>query len=149
MIHSFIPSSQANNSMIVLMIKSKSTFWQHWLCVIQQLWIFMKTLFLGSYTLTTWTPRTWLELLAASDKYNLKLLFNQCQLRLSHNIDVDTAAVYFLAAYMHVEATLLKETSLRFIIDHYKEVKKTSGFAKMYQVPKALLEILDEAIDKP
>ena len=89
------------------------------------------------------------DLLAASDKYNLKGLFNKCQLELSHNIDIDNAADCYLAAYLHEEAALLKETSLRFIIDHYKVVKITPGFAKICLLPKALVEILDEAVLKP
>ena len=88
-----------------------------------------------------------IDLLAASDKYNLKSLFNKCQLELCHNIAIDNAADYYRAAYLIVEASLLKETSLQFIIEHYKEVKKTNGFANIC-LPQAL-EILDEAIGKP
>ena len=89
------------------------------------------------------------DLLAASDKYDLKILFNKCQLELAHNIDVNSAADYFVAAYLHDQATLLKETSLRFIIDNYKEVMKTSGFVKICQFPNALVEIIDELMNKP
>ena len=82
------------------------------------------------------------EVLAASDKYDVKVLFNKCQLHLSHNIDVDNAADCFLAAYLHEKAVLLKETSFKFIKENYKEVKKSPGFSGI------CLQLLDESINR-
>ena len=80
------------------------------------------------------------EVLAASDKYDVNVLFNKCQLHLSHNIDVDNAVGCFHAAYLHETAVLLKETSLKFIRKNYKEVKKTPGFSGICQ------QLLDEIV---
>ena len=77
----------------------------------------------------------------------MKNLFNKCQLELCHNIDVVNAADYYLAAYLHDQATLLKDTALSFVIANYKEVKLTPGFARISQLPDVLLELLDGAID--
>ena len=82
------------------------------------------------------------EVLAASDQYDVKVLFNNRQLHLSHNIDVDNAADCFLAAYLHEKAVLLKETSFKFIKENYKEVKKSPGFSGI------CLQLLDESINR-
>ena len=82
-----------------------------------------------------------LGVLAASDKYHLKVLFNKCQLHLSHNIDVNNAADCFLAAYLHEKAVLLRETSIRFIKVNYKEVGKTAGFGRICQLPQAVVKL--------
>ena len=86
-----------------------------------------------------------LDLLAAADKYDLKVLFNKCQRELCSSISTDNAAEYFMAAYLHEQAQLLKKHSLKYILKNYKAVKKTSGFSSIRQNPDALLQILDES----
>ena len=84
-----------------------------------------------------------LDVLAAADKYDIQLLFDQAQHELCNRIDVENAALIFLTAYLHQKAVNLKTAALQVIHDNYIQVKTTPGFANLVQYPGALLEIID------
>ena len=84
-----------------------------------------------------------IEVLAAADKYDMKALFKICQRELCNQIDVNNAANFFAASYLHQKAKILKSTATKFIVNNYSEVKKTHGFATICEVPKAVENILD------
>ncbi len=82
------------------------------------------------------------ELLAAADKYNLPVLVKKCEMSLCSSIKVENATNYFLVAYLH-EATILKQVTMKFIIDNYAQLMDTPGMSLIAEShPKALLEIL-------
>ena len=82
------------------------------------------------------------DLLAAADKYQIKVLIDKCEIKLSKSLTVDNAADYFLVAYLH-QADKLKTIAKKFIVDHFEGVEKSEGMNVIVdQHPKALLEIL-------
>jgi hypothetical protein len=83
------------------------------------------------------------ELLTAADKYNISALFNKCDFSLCSSINIENATDYFLIAYLH-GAPLLKQFTMRFIIDNMNQIKSTPGMSLISENhPKALLEILE------
>jgi hypothetical protein len=83
-----------------------------------------------------------LELFAAADKYIIPALLNKCELGLCSSINVGNALNYFLTAYLH-EAATLKQISMRFIIDHFDELKDSPEMLLIIEShPKALSRFL-------
>ncbi len=82
-----------------------------------------------------------MDLLAASDKYNIKALFNKCEAKLVKSLSVDNAAACFLIAYLH-EANNLKNVAKKFITENVVAVEKTEGMMLIRDHhPKALWEL--------
>ena len=81
------------------------------------------------------------DLLAASDKYHIRALFNKCEAKLIKALSVDNAADYFLVAYLH-EANKLKIVAKKFITENVDAVEKTEGMTLIRDhYPKALWEL--------
>jgi len=77
------------------------------------------------------------DLLAASNKYDVRALFKICEAKLIGSLTVDNAADCFLAAYLH-EAKSLRKCAKQFITIHFDAVKKTEGmmsYCKQYPNP--------------
>ena len=83
------------------------------------------------------------ELLAAADKYQIKILFDRCESVLIKNLSCGNAAELYLMGYFH-QANKLKESAKKFIFNFYLHIKKTEGMLIMAEHhPKALFELLD------
>jgi hypothetical protein len=88
------------------------------------------------------------DLLAASNKYDVRGLFFICEAKLIGELTVFNAADYFLAAYFH-EAKTLKKLAMRVIVKNFDAVEVTEGMAMIRdQYPKALWDLLKFACPK-
>lgn len=82
------------------------------------------------------------DLLAASDRYHIQVLFNKCEAKLLKSLSVENAAECFLTAYLH-EANKLRNVAKTFIIDNFDDIEKTEAMSLIAtHHPQALLEIL-------
>ena len=83
--------------------------------------------------------------MAAANKYDMPVLFQKCQVELSSKVTAKNAAECYLMAYLH-DATFLERCAMKVVITEYEEVKKSDGFSKVIEHPKALLKILDNLL---
>lgn len=85
------------------------------------------------------------ELIDIAQKYGLLRLRALMELLLSKNIEVDSAC-NILETALKYNSLQLKMISFEFILSHYEQVSKTSGFLNMHK--DCLTELLNQAVKK-
>jgi len=85
------------------------------------------------------------DLIDIAQKYGLVRLRALMELLLSKNIEVDSAC-HILETALKYDSIQLKMISFEFILSHYEQVSKTSGFSSMHK--DCLTELLHQAVKK-
>ena len=106
------------------------------------------TLVIFAYTDQVKSKYLTLDVLSAAFKYDLPILFNECQLELRNKITIENASQYFVPTYLHSQARVLRRAAAEFICKNFDKVKKTPKFALISEHPAALLELLDASTTK-
>ena len=106
------------------------------------------TLVIFAYTDKVKSKYLTLDVLSAAFKYDLPILFNECQLELRNRMTIENASQYFVPTYLHSQAQVLRRAAAEFICKNFDEVKKTPKFALISEHPAALLELLEASNTK-
>jgi len=85
------------------------------------------------------------DLIDIAQKYGLLRLRALMELLLSKNIEVESAC-HVLETALKYDSLQLKMISFEFILSHYEQVSKTSGFSNMHK--DCLTELLHQAVKK-
>ena len=103
---------------------------------------FIKFVYTDSIEISKITP----GVLQVADKYQVLGLLKKCCCHLADNISTANAIELFLLAYFVSAASELKTSAMKFIVDHYLELKEaTPGQMAVLveQHPKAFQEIFE------